>query len=264
MERIAIFSDVHANLTALEATLQDIKKRGLTRSICLGDIVLKGVSPDIAIDKIRESCEVIIQGNCDEYISSPYSLEKRHWSRIKIGEERAKFIRDLPVCYEFYMSGYLIRLFHASPFGLSYMYNPMYNNQDSTYANRKIENPESLFENASFIGKNENDKIPDIVGYGHTHTPSIVRLKNKMIFNPGSVGMPAEMLNDSNENETSKFSTLASYIILEGEYGSTELCTFSLQLVRVPYSLETEIERVKKSDMPGKEKLIRKLQTAEP
>ena len=144
------------------------------------------------------------------------------------------------------------------------MYNPMYSNKSSKYASMEIENPEKLFENTPFINKGEDDKIPDIIGYGHIHSPNIVRLKNKTLFNPGSVGMPAEMLNSSQKNETSKFSTLASYAILEGMYGKKELSTISIQIIRVPYSIDEEIEIIKKSDMPNKDELIRKLQTAEP
>ncbi len=76
--------------------------------------------------------------------------------------------------------------------------------------------------------------------------------------------MSAEMLNKPVIEETSKFSTLASYMILEGELDSIELGQIGIQLLRIPYSLETEIERLKASDNPDKDKIIRKLQTAEP
>lgn len=264
MEKIAIFSDVHANLTALLAVLEDIQKRGIHKIICLGDMIYKGVSPAETIDILREKCDVLLLGNCDEYMANEHAQEKQFWTRSKMGEERAEYIRSLPVFYEFYMSGYLIRLFHSSPFGLGYMYNPMYSNKNSKYASLELEEPERLFENTEFIGKARKDKEPDIVGYGHTHSPNIVRFKNKMIFNPGSVGMPAEMLNDSKKNETSKFSTVASYMILEGECGQTNLASINLQLIRVPYAIETEIRRIENSDYPYKEKLIQKLQTAEP
>ena len=45
MEKIAIISDIHANIVALEAVLEDIKKRNISRIFCLGDLVLKGSSP---------------------------------------------------------------------------------------------------------------------------------------------------------------------------------------------------------------------------
>lgn len=264
MEKIAIFSDVHANLTALEAVLEDIHKRNIQKIICLGDSIYKGVSPAETVDRIKENCDIVLRGNCDDYMSGREALEKKFWTRVKTGEERICYLANLPTFHEFYMSGYFVRLFHSSPFGLDYMYNPMYNNENSKYATRELENPEKLFANTEFLGKKETDKVPDIIGYGHTHSPNIVRFKNKMIFNTGSVGMPAEMLNLNEKDETSKFSTVASYMILEGEYGQTDLSSISIQLVRLPYSIKREIARIEQSDYPYKEKLIRKLQTAEP
>ncbi len=52
MERIAIFSDIHANLTALEAVLEDINKRKVDKIMCLGDLVYKGVSRVEVLDLV--------------------------------------------------------------------------------------------------------------------------------------------------------------------------------------------------------------------
>ena len=68
MERIAIFSDVHANITALDAVLDDISKRNINKIICLGDLVYKGVCPAEVIDKVKEKCDIVLRGNCDAYI----------------------------------------------------------------------------------------------------------------------------------------------------------------------------------------------------
>ena len=140
----------------------------------------------------------------------------------------------------------------------------MYSNKNSSNENREIDNPEVMFENTKLIGKKKSDKVPDIIGYGHIHTPHIVRFKNKTLFNTGSVGMPTEMLNTSKTDDTTFFSRLASYIILEGEYESKELSPISINLIRVPYSVEKEIKRVEKSDNPRKIEIIQKLQTVEP
>ena len=70
------------------------------------------------------------------------------------------------------------------------------------------------------------------------------------------------MMNDGNENETSKFSTMASYMILEGKLNSIELSSISYTLVRIPYDIEKEIEYLNASDMPNKEVIITALKTA--
>lgn len=263
MDRIAIISDVHANITALNAVLDDIHSRGISRIFCLGDSVTKCCNPDLVIDKLRENCEVVLRGNCDESISSPNAKLKSFWSRVKIGEERANYLHNLHVMTEFYMSGRLVRLFHASPFSTSHIYNPMYSNQNTLREVIELSSPMQLFENTEFLGKTTNDPIPDVIGYGHIHTPNVFRYKNKTIFNTGSVGMPIEMANDNNlQNADNRFSTLASYIILEGIYGSKELSTFSINLVRVPFDIEKEIEYLENSDMPRKDKIIKSLRTA--
>ena len=160
------------------------------------------------------------------------------------------------------MSGYLIRLFHASPFGLDYIYNPMFSNEHTNYSNAELSNALSLFENTPFIGKTDDDPIPDIVGYGHIHTPNIFRIKNKTIFNTGSVGSPIEMLNTDINDSTNKFSTVASYVILEGNFNSKDFSSISIVLVRLPYDIEKEIKLLEASDSPVKNDTIKKLRSA--
>ena len=264
MEKIAIISDVHGNITALNAVLDNIKNRDIKRIFCLGDSVVKCIHPDLVIDKLREVCEVMLLGNCDYTICCPEAKNKKFWSREKIGEERANFIFNLPVSYEFYMSGHLIRLFHASPYNLDDIYNPMFSNKGTKYAVNELNSPDYLFKNTEFIEKTQNDPEPDIVGYGHIHTPFVVRYKNKTLFNTGSVGVPVEMLNSNLDDKSNKFSTLASYIIVEGNYDSQNLDSISFNLVRVPYNIETEIADLKASDMPNKDMIIRSLKGALP
>lgn len=262
MERIAILSDVHGNITALRAVIRDIERRGIKKIYCLGDSVIKCANPDKVVDLLRKKCEVILIGNCDEIVCRPGIEYGRFWSRDIIGEERAIFLYNCPISYEFYMSGHLVRLFHASPISLEHIFNPMYPNSDTIYFNKIITNPEDLFKNTAFIGKTDTDPIPDIIGYGHLHTPNIFRFKNKTIFNVGSVGVPVEMNNEGDENETSKFSTMASYMILEGEFGSKKLSSICFTLVRLPYDINKEIVDLENSDMPNKELIIKSLKTA--
>lgn len=66
MRRIALFSDVHANLTALEAVLADIEKAGIGEVYCLGDLVGYGPHPAQVIARIRDAAIPTIKGNYDE------------------------------------------------------------------------------------------------------------------------------------------------------------------------------------------------------
>lgn len=221
MDKIAIISDVHGNITVLN----DIKNRNISKIFCLGDSITKCIHSDLVIDKLRKVCDVILLGNCDYSICKPSSKGKNYWTRNLIGEERAEFISTLPISFEFYMSGHLIR----------------------------------LFENTELINKTNTDSIPDIIGFGHIHTSCLVRYKNKTIFNPGSVGIPVEMENNMIDDKTNKFSTVSSYTIIEGYYGDTELKPISFSFVRVPYDIQKEVKDLQNSDMPNKEAIIRTL-----
>ena len=247
MDKIAIISDVHGNITALEAVLKDIKERNINKIFCLGDSIVKCSHPDLVIDKLKEVCDVILIGNTDYAICRPEAKDKNFWSRVKIGEDRANFIYNLPIFHEFYMSGHFIRIFHASPYGLAHIYNPTFSNKGTVYSGVELNSPEDLFQNTEFLGKTQEDKTPDVVGYGHIHTPCLVRLMNTDI-----------------DEKSNKFSTLASYIVLEGMYQSTELSSIAFNIIRVPYNIEKEIYDLENSDMPNKDISIRALKGALP
>ena len=63
--RTAIISDIHANLEAFEVVLADIRKQGVDRTICLGDVIGYGPDPCACIDLVQEHCEFSLLGNHD-------------------------------------------------------------------------------------------------------------------------------------------------------------------------------------------------------
>ena len=75
MERIAVISDIHGNMPAVEAVLEDIKSKSIKRIICLGDLAGKGPSSAEAVDKIKEHCDVVIKGNWDYYLAEQKDKE---------------------------------------------------------------------------------------------------------------------------------------------------------------------------------------------
>ncbi len=58
MEKIAIISDIHSNITAFKTVLDDIHNRGIKRIFCAGDLVLRGSSPCEVVDIARKECEI--------------------------------------------------------------------------------------------------------------------------------------------------------------------------------------------------------------
>ena len=71
-------------------------------------------------------------------------------------------------------------------------------------------------------------------------------------------------MNKDIDDKSNKFSTLASYIIIEGNYNSTELDSISFNLVRLPYDIAKELSYLENSDIPNKEMIMRSLKGALP
>lgn len=238
MDKIAILSDIHGNIPAFEAVLEDIHRRRITTIYCLGDLVGKGPSSDVAVDLVREHCERIVKGNWDDFITKEdeHANEMIHWHQNRLGAARLQYLRTLPFAIEFWMSGRYVRLFHASPRSCYERIQPW----DS------IEQRLSMFESSEHC---VSDRMADIAGYGDIHHVYMRHLKNKMLFNVGSVGNPLDI-------------PQASYAILEGEYGSETSATLNIQFIRVPYDIELAIRQAEDADMPDLAPYIQELRTA--
>lgn len=236
--KIAIISDIHANLEALKSTLEDIKKRKVDKIICLGDIIAKGVHPKECIELIKENCDIVLRGNCDRYFSEEHNdinelseeeVKRINWNQSMLNDEERKYLLNLPFSYEFYMSGSLVRLFHATP------------EKDNIVI---INNDEIQTKLKMFYPSNNtmSQKNADVVIYGHIHHQYMDKIYNKTIINVGSVGNSFDVirnpLKDSNVMETTK----SNYLIIEGEYDSKKYSSdISFQFIKVPYDIDKEL-----------------------
>jgi protein phosphatase len=241
--KIALISDIHSNLTALEAVVKDIRRRRIQRVICLGDVVGKGPQPAESVDRIRELCEVTLQGNWDHGINQPQSKDNGKWQQAELGAERLEYLNGLPFSVDLHLSGKWIRLFHASATSV----------YDRVNRNAPKREKLAMFEHTDMTGCPDSDQTgadgvaaakPDIVGYGDIHVPFIQTLKNKqkkglILLNTGSVGAPYDGIPE------------ACYVIIEGVPDSSEPQPLSIQMVRVPYNVEEAISKAEQSGMPG-------------
>ena len=237
--KIAIISDIHGNLEALKATLEDINKKHIDKIICLGDTIAKGIHPSECIKLIKEKCDIVIQGNTDEYFAKkhknieklPEQEQKRiKWNQSLITEEDRNYLLNLPFSYEFYMSGSLVRLFHATNTA---------NNKVVLNIN-DIETKYEMFLPSEYTTSN---KVADIVIYGHIHHPYMDKIYNKTLINVGSVGNSFDVIRNDRKDSNVLETTKAYYLIIEGEYGSKEYDSeISFQFVKVPYDIEKELE----------------------
>jgi predicted phosphodiesterase len=117
--RIALLSDVHGNLPAFEAVLEDIAREDVDARWCLGDLVGYGAQPDECVALARESCDVCLIGNHDLVVIDKLAIDDfSHnaavaaiWTREHIAPESVEFLSGLEPSDE----GRELGLYHASP-----------------------------------------------------------------------------------------------------------------------------------------------------
>ena len=240
MDKIAIIADIHGNLEALNTVLEEIKKRGLRRSFCLGDILGKGSNSHECIKLVKENCEVVIQGNNDiVFLEDNYSsqnidyLKRRKWNQSLLTNEDKEYLKSLPFCFEFYMSGSLIRIFHATPDSMCGFCAP--------YDNLNVKYNMFLPTNNTITSKKA-----DVVIFGHTHTNYVERKYNRTLINVGSLGNSLDLFRNDQKDANLMETTRAEYLILEGEYNSQEyISSFSYQFINIPYNIDKELQNQK-------------------
>ncbi|MCI8546060.1 MAG: metallophosphoesterase family protein [Clostridia bacterium] len=244
--RIAIISDIHGNLEALKSTIKDIKTKQIDKIYCLGDIISKGNHTHECIEIIRKECEIVLRGNCDRHFSGVLDKEKvkerlkekaqieiDRWDNLNeiLTEEEKQYLNKLPYSHEFYLSGSLVRMFHASP----ERDNLVVINQDFLETKYKMFLPSE---------KTLSQKVADIVVYGHIHHQYMDKMYNKTLLNTGSVGNSFCLIRNDKKDSNVKEIRQAHYVILEGKYGEKEYSasTVGIEFVKVPYNVEKELE----------------------
>ena len=183
--KIAVISDIHANLIALKTVLEDIKKLNCDKIFCLGDLAMAGPQPCETIDFVMNQKDwIIIQGNTDKLICD-FSEDLHNEVKSKfplmgkalandvtvINDKQKEFLRNLPPLKELEIEGVKILLVHGSP---------RRNNED-ILPNLPIEQVEEMIKGVK----------ADLILCGHTHMPAGYQTNTKQtVINDGSVGRP--------------------------------------------------------------------------
>lgn len=235
MVRVALISDVHGNMPALEAVLADIDRRAIARVFCLGDLVGKGPHPSRAVDICRARCEQVVRGNWDDGVAVATDDDPlAGWHRQRLGADRLAYLAALPNTAEFVLGGRRVRLLHASSRG----------EHHRVHQSDPAETLLAMFDNTDFTG---DGFPPDMVACGDIHQAYLRTFSNGVLVNVGSVGNPLDL-------------PLACYAIVEGGGDATNV--LSVTLVRLAYDVERAIREAAAEGMPHLRQYAEELRTA--
>src|SRR5271165_2232875 len=187
MEAVAVITDIHGNLPALEATLARIEELEIERIFCGGDLVGYGPHPNEVCTLVQERAIPTIYGNYDYAIGREQedcgcayiTQHDRDLGRLSVAwtlahtDEAAKaFMRELPFDLHFELADLPVHLVHGSPRKVNeYLFE---------------DKPARLYER---LAAAERDPV---LVFGHTHKPWIHTYGEVLFINCGSVGKPKD------------------------------------------------------------------------
>ena len=233
--KIALFSDVHANLLAFEALLQDIDKIKPDAIYCLGDLVGYHIYPNEIIDEIRKRGIATLKGNHDEKVenilTTPESLLKpsKEYAYHLIREDNREYLNALPahIKLEFKLNDENINLVFA---------------HGST---RSIDEYILVDTNEDYVLAMMQEVGADLLFVGHSHKPYHRILKAtdgtfKHVINLGSVGKPKDG------------DPRGCYVVLTLHKNASRLNSKSIKVEfrRVDYDVETSAKAIEDSLLP--------------
>lgn len=230
--RLAVISDVHANLPALEAVLADIERRGADRVVDLGD---RAGGPLWPRETLRRMAEIPgVRGNHDRWIAERDLDALGPWDRLARTEldaaERASLLA-LPRRLEVAPG---VLAFHASP------------GSDTELLTERPEGGRLVMVAPSAVAATLGELEATVMLCGHSHVPRVMQLPDgRLIVNPGSVGCPAYRNPRPPAHQFETGSPHARYALLEQDAGRT-----TVDLVSVPYDHASAARRAEANGYP--------------
>ena len=194
--KYAILSDIHANLHALNAVLDDSKAQSCTHYVCLGDIVGYGAYPKECVNVIRDMGMPCVKGDYDEYCSLERNLEGFtprvarvvEWTREQLSEADRDWLRQLPLTMV--VDG--ITLVHAilgAPQRWQYALNKLDAASSFPYQTTTV----CFFGHTQMPMAFVRRPMPSrIVTGGTLYTKIQIDRAKKYFVNPGSIGQPRD------------------------------------------------------------------------
>lgn len=219
MRRLAVISDIHANLDALDAVLKQI---GSEEVVCLGDLVDYGAEPNEVIAEVMRSGARTILGNHDSAsltgdtsLFNPKAAMSSIWTRTRLTDDSKRYLQALPEELRIQVEDVSLYFAHGSP-----------DDHLWEYIDPRMDS--DLF--GHFLDRAKAQGI----GLGHTHVPFVWEEKGRVVFNPGSVGQPRD--GDSR----------ASYAMVTVEGGRV-----GVEVARVEYDVASAADKILRGGLPA-------------
>ncbi len=190
--KAALLADIHANLPALNAILNDMPN--VDCMVCLGDVVGYYADPNEVCDILRERQIPTIRGNHDAYVigalvpnPTRVGAYRTVWTRETLRPENFEWLQSLPIEMDFHWGNLQVQIRHATPWDEeAYLY------------------PDSA--RLAQIQLRPNQRL----ALGHTHWPMLRQCGEGFVVNPGSIGQPRDC------------NPAAAYAILDCDSGTVE------------------------------------------
>jgi diadenosine tetraphosphatase ApaH/serine/threonine PP2A family protein phosphatase len=229
--RLAIVSDIHGNIDALEAVLADIEKVGVDGMVCLGDFVGYGAAPNECIARLRPMIEHAVAGNHDWAACgriklgyfNPDAAAAARWTTAHLTEEHLTYLRELPMSAKWHG----IYLVHATPFEPEewhYVFSPA----DAAYEMTGCD------EQVCLIGHSHYPGTFELAGTTVQYTrQEVVRgdKKSRYLINVGSVGQPRDG------------DPRAAWLLVDDS-------RFAFEHRRVTYDIPAAMQRIREAGLP--------------
>ncbi len=225
--KIALLSDIHGNLEALEKALESVEKSSAEKIFCLGDLVGYGASPAECVTLIRERAEFVLLGNHDAAVVGRDNLAYFNdfarsaivWTRSFLGIEHKEYLRGLPL--EIHDDD--LHLVHATP-----------------------RHPELW--NYIFSDYDVQDQFEAVKGricfVGHSHVPGVYHEHQKTANPPeASVLLARRIVNVGSVGQSRDRDPKLCYVIYDTE-------SQQIQFVREEYDVETAAGKIRRAGLP--------------
>lgn len=227
--KIAILSDIHSNVYALEAVLLDAKLRNCTTLANLGDILYGPISPRDTYDLLLENEFLTIRGNQDRQIYESTSAEISSNPTMQfilndLGDEPLEWMQSLPFDMQVNDELYFC---HGTP------------TSDLIYLLENVSSGSAQLRSDDEICELLAGQKSKLICCGHTHTPRLVKLsQGPLVLNPGSVGLQAYTDQEPVVHSMENYCDRASYAVAEIRNGE-----WVIEHIRVPYDVASAVDK---------------------